>query len=173
MSYFIKKGEKPRIDKHISWYKDEYPSGYIKADKLASMQNLTIMVRQSMGDFLVRLGRHKLGLEIEGKAKECNMKRDDVIEQKPFSNSTLIYSIWTGYKKSEYTSSFLELCTNLGMKIEDLHISGHAYREQIKTAIEEICPITVIPIHTENEEAYKGLHKNITYIPKGKTWSVV
>ena len=171
MSYFVEKGESPRIDKHI-WCKDFIP-GYIKADELAAMQNLTIMVRQSMGKFLVRLGRHKLRLKIEGKAKDCNIKRDEVIEQKPFSNSTLIYSMWTGYKGSKYTSDFLKLCTDLGMKIEDLHISGHAYREQIKTAIEEIDPITVIPIHTENEEAYKGLHKNITTIPNGKTWSVV
>lgn len=63
-------------------------------------------------------------------------------------NSILIYSMWQGYKQEMI--EFLNGVNKLGVKVVDLHVSGHANIETIKKLIEKTNPEKVEFIHTEN-----------------------
>ncbi len=80
-----------------------------------------------------------------------------------FPDNLLIYSMWKGYldKKhpayDDYKSGFIDKAIAGGSRLAHLHTSGHATAEQLK----QVCEITkakvVIPIHSENPEAFKTL----------------
>lgn len=72
-----------------------------------------------------------------------------------FKNGILVYSMWNGYKKEKYTSDFLEKCRKLGLKIIDIHTSGHADPETIDLLISKLSPKKIEPIHTENSKYFK------------------
>ena len=163
----IKRGDKPRMDKYVT-YKHIVP-----ARELAATKNLTYMVRQSMGDFLIRLGGEKSGLRFEGKTpSEFQDFRREVTERKPFSESKLVYSIWRGYEKTVYTGNFLKLCRDLGLGVEYLHVSGHVYRKMLGETINRISPQTLIPIHTESADTFTKLYRNVRLLDNGETWSI-
>lgn len=63
-------------------------------------------------------------------------------------NSILIYSMWKGYKQEMI--EFLEGVKKLGIKVVDLHVSGHADIDAIKKIIEKTNPDKVEFVHTEN-----------------------
>jgi ribonuclease J len=160
----ITKGVKPRMDNYISW-NNKWPSSsvYKKAEKIAQSTDITVMVRQTMGDFLIRVAGEKVGIKPpdKGSAQEYQEYRNDVVKKKPFSGSTLIYSIWQGYKKTKSTSDFLDLCISLGMKVEDMHVSGHAYRENLEVSISGLKSRTLVPIHTENADTFYEIHDHV------------
>ena len=163
----VTKGAKPRMDKYIEW-NGKWPSGsvYIKAEKIAQSTNITVMVRQTMGDFLVRVGGEKKGIKPpdKGSTQDYQVYRKNVIEAKPFIGATLIYSIWQGYKQTKNTSDFLDLCISLGMKIEDIHVSGHAYRDKLKASIDGLKSRTLIPVHTESADSFHEIHDTVTLL---------
>ena len=65
------------------------------------------------------------------------------------SGATLIYSMWKGYKETDYTADFLKGVQELGMNIIDLHISGHASTEDIELLKQTVNPKETICVHTE------------------------
>jgi len=119
------------------------------AEVISKMTNLTFMVRQSMGRFLRVLNKLT-----------------------PLTDSTLIYSMWRGYEDTEYTKRFLDLCSSLGMRIEYLHASGHAYREQLETAVLRLNPTALVPIHTESAELFREFHDKVLVLKDGDVLDV-
>jgi ribonuclease J len=143
---YIDREKEPRIHQYLA--KDI--NGFNNANAVAGMNNLTFMVRQSMGPFLRRL---------DGIA--------------PLTGSTLMYSIWRGYEQAPYTKSFLDLCRSLGMTIEYIHASGHAYREQLETAAARLKPAALIPIHTESAETFREFHNNVVLLHNGDKYQLL
>ena len=139
--YFINKENNPRVHKHF--YDDI--RNFNGAEAISKMTNLTFMVRQTMGDFLKRLDKAA-----------------------PLKGSTLIYSMWRGYENVGKTKDFLDLCRSLGMNIEFLHASGHAYREQLETAVLRLNPSGIVPIHTESVNEFYGIHDGIIHLRDGE-----
>lgn len=119
------------------------------AKTVAKMTNLTFMVRQTMGKFLMRLN-----------------------ELSPLAGSTLIYSMWRGYENTASTKQFLNLCRSLGMRTEYLHASGHAYRQLLETAILRMNPSALIPIHTQSAETFREMHDNVVLLEDGETLKI-
>ena len=138
--HFIKKEETPRSHKYLA---SDYQS-FSGVEAVSKMTNITFMVRQSMGRFLKRLAKLT-----------------------PLSGATLIYSMWKGYKNTVSTKKFLDTCRTLGINIECLHASGHAYREQLEYAITRISPTVLIPIHTESAEIFLEMHSNVVILDDG------
>jgi ribonuclease J len=171
----ITKGYAPRMDKYHTWF-GKIPSKevYIKAEDIAPMENLVFMVRQSMSGFLVRLAGHKVGISPpKGNRNDYLSYRTNVIAKKPLEGSVLIYSIWRGYENTKETAEFLELCRELGMAIQYLHVSGHAYREHLESSVIRLNPKMLVPIHTEKPENYhgiKGMHDRVVMLEK---WQVL
>ncbi len=63
------------------------------------------------------------------------------------SESVLVYSMWSGYKKDCQT--FLREMETLGIRIIDLHISGHADIMAINRLVERVNPKKICMVHTE------------------------
>lgn len=138
---YMKKEKNPRAHKYLE---SEYQV-FSGAKTVAKMNNLTFMVRQTMGKFLTRLDKYA-----------------------PLKDSVLIYSLWNGYKATKQTREFLSLCESLGMSIIDLHASGHAYREQLEIAVLRLNPTALVPIHTESAETFREMHGNVVLLDDGE-----
>lgn len=69
----------------------------------------------------------------------------------------IIYSMWNGY----LTDEFKEYCTKKGVNIEEVHTSGHATVEDLKTFADAINPKKLIPIHTFEATRYPTLFRNV------------
>ena len=139
--HFINAEKTPRAYKHFI----SDIQSFSDTETVAKMTNLAFMVRQSMGDFLVRLNKIK-----------------------PLKGSILIYSMWKGYENTPPTKRFLDLCRSLGMNIEYLHTSGHVYREHLETTVNRLNPKTLIPIHSESAEEFRELHDNVILLDDGE-----
>ena len=71
--------------------------------------------------------------------------------------ATVIYSMWEGY----LTDKFKQYCANKGLEIEQVHTSGHATIEDLKTFAGALNPKALIPIHTFEAHHYPSLFKNV------------
>ena len=67
-----------------------------------------------------------------------------------YSDATLIYSIWKGYKKDKEVSTFLDGVRSLGIKAQDLHTSGHASEEDIQLLKSIVSAKQYVCVHTQN-----------------------
>ena len=81
-------------------------------------------------------------------------------EKMSFEDGILVYSFWSGYRKTERMQRFLNECEKLGLKIVTLHTSGHADNEALKQLIKETNPRVVIPVHTENAKKFTEIAPN-------------
>lgn len=116
-----------------------------------------------------RNGRHEL---LDSKYHKTKIGRSSIAKQKfvmcvrpsmqsyldklsneiSFNDGILFYSMWDGYKAKEDIAEFLKFMQNKGVRIVDLHTSGHADAETIHKLIRDIDPKYIIPVHTENAE---------------------
>ena len=71
-------------------------------------------------------------------------------ERMNFDGGLLIYSMWSGYRKQPEMEAFLCACEDMGLKVVELHTSGHADADTIKRLIAHVNPTEIIPVHTEN-----------------------
>jgi len=81
-----------------------------------------------------------------------SMKRD--IEKYTSNGGSLIYSMWSGYKKKEDTKTFLSWLKNLNFDIKEVHTSGHANPKTLKEFADALKPESIIPIHTNSKAEY-------------------
>lgn len=146
--HYINAGKTPRAHKYLITNRDMDWNGsqtFSNAKAVSKMTNLTFLVRQTMGEFLKRLN-----------------------DLTPLAGSTLIYSMWRGYESKPQTKDFLDLCKSIGMRIEYLHASGHAYREMLEGTILNLKPETLIPIHTESAELFHEMHDHVVLLEDGQ-----
>jgi len=94
---------------------------------------------------------------------------DAVINNLRSAYPILIYSMWEGYLKKE----FIEKCLQKGIRIAQMHTSGHAYPSDLKKFASVMAPKVLIPIHTFSSARYKELFKGkINILKDGEVYSV-
>jgi ribonuclease J len=71
-------------------------------------------------------------------------------EMNSFNEGILIYSMWEGYKDKKEIREFLEECKSMGLRVINLHTTGHADSEAITKLIERTNPDKIYPVHTED-----------------------
>lgn len=103
-----------------------------------------------------------------GKKYAMNVKAsmlDDIKKLKEkglITNACLIYSMWSGYvEKEEKLRNFIDEIENMGIKIKELHTSGHADINSMIKLNEIVNPDKTIIIHTENREKGKNIFNDI------------
>ena len=89
-------------------------------------KRFTMLVRPSMAEYLKKL-----------------------ISQAHMCGATLIYSMWKGYKETEYVAHFLNEMQSLGVNVVDLHTSGHASEEDIELLKNLVHARQTVCVHTE------------------------
>lgn len=65
------------------------------------------------------------------------------------SEATLVYSMWRGYKENDEMAVFLSEMRAFGLKIIDLHTSGHASVEDIELLKRTVNAKETVCVHTE------------------------
>jgi ribonuclease J len=147
-SYFVDKDKLPRQHKYLLNYINGGSRQFVSTEVLASMEGLTIFVRPTMQKFMERFNSYS-----------------------PLKGSVLVYSMWSGYKKTPKVSEYLDYCKSMDMEVIELHASGHAYRDQIEYFL-SLKPKVVIPIHTEHPEEYREIFDNVEVIIDGQKYAV-
>jgi ribonuclease J len=71
------------------------------------------------------------------------------------SGGTFIYSMWQGYRDSDYQQKFEQWLSERGFNNVFLHTSGHATISDIRRLIDGLNPKKIVPIHTMMPEAFK------------------
>ena len=108
----------------------------IEAEEVAAeSKHVLMIVRQTMLGYLKKV--HKNGNVLTG--------------------GMLLYSMWSGYKEKRGMKTFLEGIEEQGMKVRDLHTSGHANVEALQKLVARIDPKRTIPIHTFHKSDYERL----------------
>lgn len=85
-----------------------------------------------------------------------SMKSD--IERIPgIDGGNIIYSLWEGYLKKDYTKSFIDYLKQRKFILHVIHTSGHADISTLKEFVAAIKPKQIIPIHTFAGDRYKNI----------------
>ena len=109
-------------------YAKKFSNYYISKDELKDKEDqLLMLVRPSMEEDLRLTG---------------------------LSNGLFIYSLWSGYRSSDYQVEFEAFLKRASFKTEAFHTSGHATIKDIRRVINGLKPKCLIPIHTMKPEEF-------------------
>jgi ribonuclease J len=127
-------------------YAKRFSAFHIRKEKLKAEQNNIVMaVRPSM----------RSDIEIAG-----------------LKNGLFVYSMWGGYRGSDYQKEFEMYLGQAGFTAVQLHTSGHASVSDIRRVIDELQPKKIIPIHTMEPERFRDLSKNVLRVQDGEPFSI-
>jgi ribonuclease J len=127
-------------------YAKRFSQFYISKDQLKVEQsNIVMAVRPSM----------RTDIEITG-----------------IKNGIFIYSLWGGYRNSDYQKEFEEYLKHSGFDVYDLHTSGHATVSDIQRVITELEPKQIIPIHTMAPDLFNSFTDRVTLKEDGKCFNI-
>ena len=82
--------------------------------------------------------------------------------------SSLIFSIWRGYEKSEKYVELLSFFKSHGILPQYIHTSGHSNLIGIKQMIAIVRPKKVVCIHSENANEIKKICGNYINVKDGE-----
>lgn len=99
-----------------------------------------------------------------------SMRKD--IEKAELQNGLFVYSMWSGYRDSEYQKAFENYLNQAGFTSDELHTSGHACVSDIQRVITELDPKQIIPIHTMTPDSFLGLSDRVVIEIDGKMFSI-
>jgi ribonuclease J len=94
------------------------------------------------------------------------------IEKCKLHDGVFIYSMWQGYRDSEYQQKFESYLQDAGFIFKAIHTSGHASVSDIKRLITGLNPKKIIPIHTMVPDAFNDLSDKIELKEDGKEFEV-
>ena len=84
------------------------------------------------------------------------------------NRAKIIYSMWQGY----LTDRFKGHCKDKGLKIEQVHTSGHAIVEDLKAFEEALNPKILITIHTFERNQYPEMFENVKVLKDGELFEL-
>ena len=87
-------------------------------------------------------------------------------------NGLFVYSMWSGYRCSDYQKAFENYLNQAGFTTDELHTSGHASVFDIRRVITELKPKQIIPIHTMTPDSFIGISKRVVLKEDGKIFSI-
>jgi len=94
------------------------------------------------------------------------------IEIAGLKNGLFIYSMWSGYRDSEYQKEFEEYLNRAGFVADVLHTSGHATISDIRRLITGLEPKQIIPIHTMSPDSFIGLSDRVSLKEDGERFDI-
>jgi len=94
------------------------------------------------------------------------------IKSSKMKSGIFYYSLWSGYRTSEYQQRFESELLNLNFSIETMHASGHASVANIKQFIDDLEPKRIVPIHTMKPEEFMTFAHNVFLSEDGVAFDV-
>jgi len=99
-----------------------------------------------------------------------SMQRD--IEKCGLHDGLFVYSLWQGYRDSEYQQKFEKYLDQTGFERTSIHTSGHASVSDIERVITGLDPKKIIPIHTMMPAAFNGISNKTECKEDGKSFEI-
>jgi ribonuclease J len=94
------------------------------------------------------------------------------IERCKLQDGVFFYSMWQGYRESDYQQKFEKYLQSSGFKLTTLHTSGHATVSDIQRLMVELEPKKIIPIHTMMPDSFGGLSDKVELKEDGVEFEV-
>jgi len=83
-----------------------------------------------------------------------------LIKKNPFENVKYIFSMWKGYlDKDSYHQDY---CNEYNAELVQVHVSGHAYLNDLKRFTRALKPKKLVPIHTLSGNDFESHFENVT-----------
>jgi len=87
---------------------------------------------------------------------------------KGVEGAKIVYSMWEGY----LTDKFKAYCAQKGLVMEQVHTSGHATAEDLKSFASALNPKVLIPIHTFYADKYSELFNRVKILKDNELFMV-
>lgn len=91
-------------------------------------------------------------------------------KERPLHDASFIYSMWSGYLKSN--PKFKEFTDQYKIPIKIIHTSGHAYLHDLKRLAEALKPRIIVPIHTLSGDEFKNHFANVYRLDDGVSFEI-
>ncbi|MFY9189396.1 MAG: MBL fold metallo-hydrolase [bacterium] len=155
-----------------------YPSTAYKNIRVFYPYRLTQKIFNEIGEKYAKrfsafhISKNKLKEQEENiiMAVRPSMKWD--IEITGLKNGLFLYSMWSGYRNSDYQKRFESYLIQAGFVMHQLHTSGHASIADIIKLITKLDPKKVVPIHTMVPDAFAAIADQVVLIEDGKMFNV-
>lgn len=84
----------------------------------------------------------------------------------------MIYSMWSGYTKTQKVQQLLRFVRAQDMEVTHFHTSGHASMTVLQALVKSCEPEKIIPIHTEKPEQFMESFEKVFIANDGETISI-
>lgn len=91
-------------------------------------------------------------------------------KERSLQDASFIYSMWSGYLKSN--PRFKEFTDQYKVPMKIIHTSGHAYLHDLKRLVDAMKPRMVVPIHTLSGDAFKNHFANVYRFDDGVPFEI-
>ena len=145
--------------------------------QISAISKTTELILERVRLELIR--RVSLGTEDIGDIKKTDLVEDkfnqliDILIEKYFPDKDgieIIYSMWGGYRTGIDPASLF--AKKHGLKITDIHTSGHASHADLKKLVDAIEPKWLIPIHTLDPRGFKNIYDKVFYCKDGENYTI-
>ncbi|THB80154.1 MAG: MBL fold metallo-hydrolase [Desulfobacteraceae bacterium] len=93
-----------------------------------------------------------------------------MIESAPLTRVKLIYAMWQGYLEKE--TAYSDFCSEFNAELVHIHVSGHAWLDDLKKLAIALNPETLVPIHTLNAKRFNTLFSNVFQAQDGVPFDI-
>ncbi len=90
------------------------------------------------------------------------------IEKCELRDGLFLYSMWNGYRDTEYQKKFEASLLDAGFICKAIHTSGHASVPDIQRLMTELNPKRIVPIHTMIPSAFMNISDKVILQEDGK-----
>ena len=91
-------------------------------------------------------------------------------KERPLHDASFIYSMWSGYLKSN--PKFKEFTDQYKIPMKIIHTSGHAYLHDLKRLADTLKPRMIVPIHTLSGDEFKNHFTNVYRFDDGVPFEI-
>lgn len=97
----------------------------------------------------------------------------ELIDIRPDPMSHFIHSMSEPYSEEDIQAEIMHnWLDHFKIKFHQLHASGHMNRQQLTELIKRTKPKQIFPVHTENPELFKTVHKKVCCAQYGETYTL-
>lgn len=94
----------------------------------------------------------------------------ELSKEKKLWDAQYIYSMWKGYLRKDKTHE--DFCAEFGIPLHHIHVSGHAYLDDLKGLAQAINPKQLIPIHTLSGDLFNKYFDNVVRVDDGVSFLI-
>ncbi len=83
-----------------------------------------------------------------------------------------VWSVWAGYLAGPSEARLRAAYQRQGVPLEVHHVSGHAYEQDLRRLVDAVCPVQLVPVHTERPDAFGEIWPRVRQVADGSRWPV-